>query len=92
MAWQRAHGRRFYNFEGLERFKEKFWPEVWEPVYAISNEKRFSLGTMYAVAGAYCGRSPMTTLLQTIGRAGLQELRWLKKRLGHSVRWPNSTS
>ena len=38
LGWVRAHGRRFYNFEGLEAFKTKFQPVRWEPVYAIALE------------------------------------------------------
>jgi phosphatidylglycerol lysyltransferase len=30
LAWVRAHGRRFYNFDGLESFKNKFHPDCWE--------------------------------------------------------------
>ena len=30
--WVRAHGKRFYNFEGLEAFKSKFRPDGWEPI------------------------------------------------------------
>lgn len=30
------HGRRFYNFEGLQRYKRKFRP-VWTPVYLASS-------------------------------------------------------
>ncbi len=39
--WQRyarlvyEHGRRFYNFQGLRSFKEKFSPE-WEPRYLVA--------------------------------------------------------
>ncbi len=32
-----------YNFAGLERFKQKFRPEEWEPVYCISSEANFSI-------------------------------------------------
>ena len=38
LRWARAHGKRFYDFGGLEFFKSKFEPERWEPIYAISNE------------------------------------------------------
>jgi len=80
LRWQRAHARRFYNFEGLERFKAKFDPDRWEPVLAISGEARFSVGTLYAIAGAYCGGSPFGAFMQAIARAGRQELVWLWRR------------
>ena len=41
LAWMRKHGQRFYNFEGLDAFKSKMTPELWEPVFAISNESTF---------------------------------------------------
>lgn len=81
LRWQRAHARRFYNFEGLERFKAKFDPVRWEPVLAISAERRFSVRTMYAIAGAYCGGSPMGAFTKAIARAGRQELVWLWRRV-----------
>jgi phosphatidylglycerol lysyltransferase len=86
LAWQRAHGRRFYNFEGLERFKAKFWPDQWEPVHAISDEPRFSVGTMYAIAGAYCAGSPFGTLLRAMARAARQEGVWLWNAANHPAR------
>jgi len=47
------HGKRFYNFRGLEAFKTKFRPETWEPVYAIENSTRFSMRALVAIAGAF---------------------------------------
>ncbi len=81
LGWQRAHARRFYNFEGLERVKAKFGPERWEPVFAVSGEPRFSLATLYAIAGAYCGRSPIGAVAQALGRATRQEAQWLWSRV-----------
>jgi phosphatidylglycerol lysyltransferase len=51
----RAHGRRFYNFAGLDAFKAKLQPDAWEPVYALSAERQTSLGTLYAIAGPSAG-------------------------------------
>jgi phosphatidylglycerol lysyltransferase len=73
----RAHGRRFYNFEGLEFFKTKFEPEIWEPIYAISNEPHFSLRSLYAIACAFTRGHPILTVLAGVGRAITQEVRWL---------------
>ena len=66
LAWMRAHARRFYNVEGLERFKAKFRPDAWEPLYLITTEARVTPGTLYAVADAFAGdRSPV----RLVGRA-----------------------
>ena len=81
LDWQRAHARRFYNFEGLEAFKAKFHPTGWEPVYAISTEPNFSIGSLYAIAGAYCGESPVGTIARAMVRAAGQEMRWGWDRL-----------
>ncbi|HKN69131.1 MAG TPA: DUF2156 domain-containing protein [Gemmatimonadaceae bacterium] len=77
----RAHGRRFYNFEGLERFKAKFQPEEWEPVYAIVSEPRFSPRALYAIAAAFSDGSPISTIGRAIWRAVWTELHWLRRRI-----------
>lgn len=66
LAWTRAHARRFYNFEGLERFKGKFLPDAWEPIYLVTPRRRVSLATFYAVADAFAGRRSPARL---VGRA-----------------------
>ena len=48
-----AHGRRFYNFRGLESFKAKFHPETWEPVYAIADSARFPVRALLAIGQAF---------------------------------------
>jgi phosphatidylglycerol lysyltransferase len=78
MRWARAHGRRFYNFDGLDAFKAKFNPERWEAVYAISNEARFSLRSLYAIASAFSAGSPILLLFRAIVRAASQEIRWIR--------------
>jgi phosphatidylglycerol lysyltransferase len=80
LKWVRAHGRRFYNFDGLEWFKTKFHPEEWEPIYAISKEERFSPRTLYAIAAAFSDGSPIVAIVKGLGRAVTQEARWLLKR------------
>jgi phosphatidylglycerol lysyltransferase len=80
-AWAQAHGRRFYNFGGLESFKAKFRPHQWEPVYMISRERSFSFGALVAVAGAFTGGKLASSLCGTAVRAAGHEVRWLKKRL-----------
>jgi phosphatidylglycerol lysyltransferase len=81
LGWVRAHGRRFYNFEGLDRFKAKFQPERWEPVYAIVNERRFSLRALYAIAAAFSDRSPLSMVVRAVWRAVRVEVTWLRRRV-----------
>jgi phosphatidylglycerol lysyltransferase len=81
LAWIRAHGRRFYNFKGLESFKAKLRPDYWEPIYAISTEERFSFRTLYAIAAAFTKTSPLISLLQGVWKAIRQELTWLLTRM-----------
>ncbi|PYQ59641.1 MAG: hypothetical protein DMF53_18435 [Acidobacteria bacterium] len=76
LAWMRVHTRRFYNFEGLEAFKRKFLPEAWEPIYAVTDRPRVSLRTLYAIAGAFGGTSPVLFIGQALLRSLKQEMRW----------------
>jgi phosphatidylglycerol lysyltransferase len=80
LAWVRVHGRRFYNFEGLEHFKSKFQPEGWEPIFAVTNRPRISLRTLYAIAGAFGGTSPFLFIGRALFRAARQEARWALRR------------
>jgi phosphatidylglycerol lysyltransferase len=66
LSFASSHGRRFYNFKGLETFKSKFRPEVWENVYAIENSSRFSMRALYAIAGAFAQRSPVRLVLSAL--------------------------
>ena len=75
--WTRAHGRRFYNFVGLEAFKAKFRPDHWEPIYVVSHERKFSFRTLYAVAAAFTHIPPWLALLRGMVKALRQEIGWL---------------
>ncbi|MHB1327090.1 MAG: phosphatidylglycerol lysyltransferase domain-containing protein [Gemmatimonadales bacterium] len=83
-TWARAHGRRFYNFDGLDAFKAKFNPDRWDPVYAVSSEPRFSVASLHAIAAAFSGGSPLALVGRGLLRAIKQELAWLtsSKRRG----------
>lgn len=81
LDWVRAHGRRFYNFDGLDAFKAKLQPENWEPVFAISNEVRFSPLTLYAIASAFTQSSPLKATTHALLKALMTEFGWLIKRL-----------
>lgn len=80
LPWVRAHGKRFYNFEGLDAFKTKFQPESWEPIYAVSYEPAFSPRTLYAITAAFTVSPPPVAIAQGLGRALRQEVRWLLHR------------
>lgn len=77
LSWTRAHGQRFYNFEGLDRFKSKFYPHTWEAIYAISNERHFSPRSLYAIAEAFTNGSTIRAILHGAGKAIRQEWEWL---------------
>lgn len=81
LKWVRAHGRRFYNFEGLDNFKAKFQPARWEPVYAIVNDPVFTPRALYAIAAAFSDGSPVWTIARAFWRAARTELRWLRRRI-----------
>ena len=77
LGWVRAHGRRFYNFDGLDAFKARLQPERWDPIFAIADAARFSPRFLYAIAGAFSGGPPFVTVARGLVRAASTELRWL---------------
>jgi phosphatidylglycerol lysyltransferase len=80
LGWVRAHTRRFYNFDGLDAFKAKLLPQWWEPIYAISDEPRLSPRTLYAIAAAFGGGSPLRLVGRALGRAVREEVRGLGRK------------
>ena len=80
LAWARAHGKRFYNFEGLESFKAKFQPERWDPVYLVTNEAHVSVSAVRATAAAFARGSPERVLARAVAQAAREELHRLIKR------------
>jgi phosphatidylglycerol lysyltransferase len=81
LGWMRAHGRRFYNFDGLDAFKAKFLPQSWEPVWAITSERRISPRTLWAITGAFADGSPVVMVVKALARAAQKELAWLRRRI-----------
>ena len=85
LSWMRKHGQRFYNFDGLDRFKSKLMPEYWEPVFAISNEHEFSGSTMWSIAKAFTENKPFRVIGQGLIKAIAAETRtfgrWITARV-----------
>lgn len=82
LAWMRAHGSRFYNFEGLEAYKAKFRPYEWEPLFAIVNEPRVKLSMLYAITAAFADGSPLGLFIRGASHALALEGRRLRKWIG----------
>lgn len=80
LRWVRAHGRRFYNFEGLDRFKAKFAPDEWEEIVALSDTPHFSPRALWAIAAAFAQGSPIALIVRAVTRAARQEAHWLRRR------------
>ena len=81
LAWTRAHARRFYRFDGLERFKAKFAPHRWEPSYLLTTQRQVSITTLYAVADAFAGPlSPQRLVTRALRDAARDELGGLLTR------------
>ena len=85
LRWVRAHARRFYDFEGLDRFKSKFDPEAWEDIVALADAPRFPPRALWAIAAAFSQGSPISLIARALGRAARQELRWLRQRGGRAL-------
>lgn len=76
-AWLRAHGRRFYDFRGLEAWKAKFRPEAWEPVYALAPGSQVGVRVLHSIAGAFARGSPALLAMRAAARAVQTEVRSL---------------
>ena len=80
LSWVRAHGKRFYNFDGLDAFKTKFQPERWDPVFAIFNAPRFSPTALYAIAEAFTKGAPIRAIAGALLKAAQTEVGWFADR------------
>ena len=82
LAWTRAHATRFYNFEGLERFKAKFVPDRWRPVSLVTDGRPLSLWTFHDVAAAFAApRAPTRFVARALADALAEEARTALHRL-----------
>ena len=76
LAWTRAHATRFYNFDGLERFKTKFVPDGWRPLHLATDGPQISLVTFHAVAAAFAApRGPTRFVARALADALGEEAR-----------------
>jgi phosphatidylglycerol lysyltransferase len=80
LKWVRAHGRRFYNFSGLEAFKTSMQPHDWEPVFAVAQGPRFRPGMLRAVAGVFSGGAPELLVARALLAATRHEVFRLRAR------------
>jgi phosphatidylglycerol lysyltransferase len=87
-AWGRAHGRRFYNVDGLERFKAKLRPDGWLAAYAIFNAPAPTLPLLWGMLEAVVGGPPLAFLAQVAARALRMEWRTLRGGMGKGERGP----
>lgn len=86
LSWTRAHARRFYNFEGLERFKAKFRPMAWEPIRLYVDTPQVSLSTLYALADAFAGdRSPVGLVSRALAGAVRDEVRFASQAVRRTL-------
>lgn len=69
----RRYASGFYNFEGLEQFKAKFQPEVWEPVYAIANSATFPPQALYAIAAAFTQGNPILACTRALRKRAFRK-------------------
>jgi phosphatidylglycerol lysyltransferase len=86
--WLRLHGGRFYNFRGLERFKAKFMPREWEPIYAFCNRPAFTHRELFAIAAVFGGVSPFLFTARALLKAAKLEGYWLWRGLRAFLTWP----
>ncbi len=87
LAWTRAHATRFYNFQGLERFKAKFVPDAWRPLALVTDGRPVSVWTFHDVAAAFAApRAPTRFVARALVDAAAEELRALPGRLSKARR------
>lgn len=75
LVWLRRHGRRFYNFDGLDAFKAKLKPTRWEPVYVLVGEPKVRVRTLFAIADAFSGNAPYSLVGGALLKAAATEFR-----------------
>lgn len=80
LAWTRAHACRFYNFDGLYWFKNKFQPHSWENLYLVPDKGHVNIRHLIACTEAFTDEPLIKALPRALIRAIQQEARWLIKK------------
>ncbi|HLI47805.1 MAG TPA: phosphatidylglycerol lysyltransferase domain-containing protein [Chthonomonas sp.] len=75
VQWARAHGRRFYNFHGIEAFRARLAPDRWENVYAVVNAPQFTPKDLFAILAAFTQEPLSLYLMRALMRAAGWEWR-----------------
>lgn len=76
LAWTRAHATRFYNFDGLQRFKAKFVPDRWRPLHLVTDGRPITVFTFHDVAAAFARpRGPTRFVARALADAAAEEVR-----------------
>lgn len=81
LSLARWHGRRFYNFEGLDAFKAKFKPDAWEPLFALSNERHLSIRTLMAIVASFSRDALLPIAARALTAAAHQEAVSMRRRM-----------
>ena len=68
LARLRSHGKRYFNFEGLERFKAKFGGSSWDVVYASVAPGTPVTRALLAVTEAFSGESLLPFAARAVRR------------------------
>ena len=74
LMWLQAHGRRFYNFAGLETFKAKFGQAHWSPVYASLSPGTHLSRALLAITAAFSGEPVHRFVPHVLARSLMQEV------------------
>lgn len=75
VRWARMHGRRFYNFHGIEAFRARLAPDRWENVYAVVNAPQFTQKDLFAIIAAFTQEPVSIYLMRALFRAAQWEWR-----------------
>lgn len=91
-----AHGTPLYSFQGIRKFREKFRPVSWEPVYLVVLPGSLRLPALLEVLQAFVPGSRLKFVLETLWRlskrAGRALLKWLLMQLQRKVKRSRGTT